>query len=110
MGELVMEEERERVLGLEWKRRLVVILLEEERESLGFGKDKETVVEEERERLGFGKEEETSCGGGESFLKEEESEFGERDRDVVVFGWGEREREREIDVGGNGKTDLLYFI
>lgn len=63
-----------------------MILLEEERESLEFGKDQETVVEEERERLGFGKEEEISCEEGESFGKEEESDFGERDKDVVVFG------------------------
>ena len=48
-----------------------MILLEEEIESLEFGKDQETVVEEERERLGFGKEEEISCEEGESFGKED---------------------------------------
>ena len=49
---------RERVLGLEKKKRLVV---EEERESLRFGRKKSLVVEERE------------------FEKEEESDFEERD-------------------------------
>ena len=60
MGESVREEERERVLGLEKKKRLVV---EEkrERESLRFRREKSLVVEEKE------------------FGKEEESDFEERD-------------------------------
>ena len=47
MGESVMGEERERVLGLKRKKRLGV---EEERESLKYGRKKRLVVEE-RESL-----------------------------------------------------------
>ena len=43
MGESVMGEERERVLGLKRKKRLGV---EEERESLKYGRKKRLVVEE----------------------------------------------------------------
>ena len=60
MGESVRDEERERVLGLEKKKRLVVEE-ERERESLRFRREKSLVVEEKE------------------FGKEEESDFEERD-------------------------------
>ena len=94
MSELVMEEKRESLCyGME----------EEtscgpceggKREALSLERRKRPVVEEEererereRESLGFGKEEKTSYGGEiESFGKEEESDFRERNREMCFFG------------------------
>ena len=69
----------ERFLGLERKRRLVVILVEEERESLGFGKEEETtVVKEERvNALDLERKKRLVVEDREALGKDEESDFGE---------------------------------
>ena len=95
MSELVMEEKRESLCyGME-EETSCAPCEGGKREALSLERRKRPVVEEEeeeeeereRESIGFGKEEKTSCGVEiESFGKEEESDFRERNREMCFFG------------------------